>query len=115
VRHLYLFVDTELHQRVEKAAAAVGMKIAPWLRHLVRQMTIGDFPAGWQEARSEERSHDSPTYGTRLGASKAEVIRRLIAQATTEDVPNSWQVRAAERSVTPMRRRGMRDHQAIPR
>ena len=47
--HLYLYVDTDLHQRVEKAATAAGMKIAPWLRHMVRQITITDFPASWQE------------------------------------------------------------------
>ena len=59
-------------------------------------MTIQDFPASWQEARSEERSPDSRTYGTRFmlrldepsqtklqqlvnqfGASKAEIIRHL--------------------------------------
>jgi hypothetical protein len=62
VRHLYLFVDPELHQRVEKAAIAEGVKIAPWLRHTVRRITVGDFPASWQEARSEKRSHDSHIY-----------------------------------------------------
>jgi hypothetical protein len=29
VRHLYLYVDTELHEQVEKAAIAAGVKIAP--------------------------------------------------------------------------------------
>jgi hypothetical protein len=32
VRHLYLYVEAELHERVEKAATAAGVKIAPWLR-----------------------------------------------------------------------------------
>ena len=49
VRHLFLFVDTELHRRVEKAAIAAGVKISPWLRHMVRQMTMTDFPVSWQE------------------------------------------------------------------
>ena len=66
VRHLYLYVKSELHERVEKAACRSGVKIAPWLRHMVRQITIADFPASWQEARSPERSHDSRTYGTRF-------------------------------------------------
>src|SRR5215475_10749541 len=66
VRHLYLYVKSDLHERVEKAATAAGMNIAPWLRHMVRQMTITDFPAIWQEARSEERSHDSRTYTERF-------------------------------------------------
>jgi predicted transcriptional regulator len=53
VRHLHLYVASDLHAQVGKAAAAVGMKIAPWLRHMVRQMTTADFPASWQEARLE--------------------------------------------------------------
>jgi hypothetical protein len=93
VRHLHLSVASDLHAQVEKAATAAGMKMVPWLRHMVRQITMSDFPASWQEARSEERSHDSRTYGTRFmlrlddpsqvklrqlsrqfGGSKAEVI-----------------------------------------
>jgi predicted DNA-binding protein len=115
VRHLYLYVESELYERLEKAAAAVGMKIASWLRHMVRQMTIADFPASWQEERSEERSHDSHMYAKRFmmrldepsqiklqelvkqfGSSKAEIIRQLIAQANDEDFPPSWRMRAAE-------------------
>jgi hypothetical protein len=118
VRHLYLYVEAELHAQAQKAAIAAGVKIAPWLRHMVRQITISDFPASWQEERSEERSHDSRIYGTRFmlrldehsqtklqqlvkqfGASKAEVIRQLIAQANDEDFPKSWQTRAAEHRV----------------
>jgi len=118
VRHLYLYVEPKLHERVEKAAAAAGVKTAPWLRHMVRQIKITDFPASWQEERSPERSHDSRSYGTRFmlrldepsqtklqqlvkqfGASKAEIIRQLIAQANAEDFPKSWQMRAAEHRV----------------
>jgi hypothetical protein len=116
VRHLYLYVASDLHARVEKAATAAGMTIAPWLRHMVRQVTIADFPASWREAQSEERSHDSRTYGRRFmlrlddstetklqqlvkhfGVSKAEVIRQLVAQAEPEDFPPDWHTRAAER------------------
>jgi hypothetical protein len=96
------------------------MKIAPWLRHMVRLMTIADVPARWQEARSEERSHDSRTYGIRLmlrlddlsqtklqqlieqfRTSKAEVIRQLIAQAEPEDFPPSWHMTAAAHRAHP--------------
>jgi hypothetical protein len=113
VRHLYLYVDTELHERVEEAAIAAGVKSAPWLRSMVRQITTADFPASWEVARSEERSHDSRTYGTRFmlrldepslialqklvgrfGVSKAEIIRQLIIQARNEDFPPRWQMRA---------------------
>ena len=115
VRHLYFYVASDLHSRVEKAANAAGMKIAPWLRHMVRRITMTDFPASWQQERSEERSHDSHTYGTRFmlrldessqtklqqlvkqfGASKADIIRQLIAQANDEHFPKSWHKRAAE-------------------
>ena len=118
MRHLYLYVESELHERAEKAAIAAGVKFAPWLRYMVRQIMITDFPASWRQAQSEERSHDSRTYGTRFmlrldepsqtklqhlvkqfGASKAEIIRQLIAQAEPEDFPSSWHMRAAERHV----------------
>jgi len=118
VRHLYLHVASDLHARVEKAATAAGVNIAPWLRHMVRQITMADFPASWQEARSEERSHDSRTYGTRFmlrldeasqsklqqfitqfSASKADIIRHLIAQAKPEQFPERWHLRAAERRL----------------
>jgi hypothetical protein len=56
VRHLYLYVASALHERVEKAAIATGMKIAPWLRRMVRQITITDFPL------YREKSHVSRTY-----------------------------------------------------
>jgi hypothetical protein len=123
VRHLYLYVASDLHARVAKAATAAGMNIAPWLRHMVRRITMADFPASWQEARSEERSHDSHTYGTRFmlrldepsqiklqslvkqyGVSKAEIIRQLIAQAEPEDFPPSWKMRAAEHRGQPSER-----------
>jgi hypothetical protein len=113
VRHLYLYVEAGLHDQVQKAAAAAGVKIAPWLRHMVRQITIPDFPASWKEERPAGRSYDSHVYTERFmlrldelsktklqhlvehyGASKANIIRQLIAQAETEDFPPSWQKRA---------------------
>jgi hypothetical protein len=113
VRHLYLCVDTVLHAQVEQAVTAAGMNNAPWLRSMVRQMTIDDFPASWQAVTSEERSHDSHTYGKRFmlrldvpsetklqylisqfGASKAAIIRPFLVQAKPKDFPKSWQMRA---------------------
>jgi hypothetical protein len=118
VRQLFLYVTSDLHEQVRKAATAAGVKIAPWLRHMVRQIIIADFPASWQEARLEGRSHDSHTYGIRFmlrldepsqtklqqlikefGTSKAAIIRHLIAQAQLEDFPASWHMRAAEQRV----------------
>jgi hypothetical protein len=118
VHHLSLYVASELHERVEKAATAVGVKPAAWLRHMVRQITIADFPTSWQEERSEKHSHDSRTYDTRfmlrfdhltrekledlsthLTKPASEIIRHLITQAEPEDFPKSWQMRAKERST----------------
>jgi ferredoxin-NADP reductase len=116
VRHLHLYVPSELYEQVERAAAAAGMNIAAWLRHMVRQISIADFPTSWREARPEVRAHDSPRYGTRFmlrldepseaklqqpveqfGVSKADVVRQLLAQVHEQDFPKSWQRRAAQR------------------
>ena len=95
----------------------------PWLRHMVRQIALTDFPASWQEAQAEERSHDSRTYGTRFmlrldhltqekldalsahfAKPAAAIIRQLIAQAEPNDFPPSWQMRAAEYHTRQARR-----------
>jgi predicted transcriptional regulator len=118
VHHLSLYVASDLHEQVQKAATAAGVKGALWLRHMVRQITATDFPASWQAATPRERSHDSRTHTERFmlrldepsqtklqqlikqfGASKAAIIRHLIAQTEPEDFPKSWHIRAAERHV----------------
>jgi hypothetical protein len=123
VRHLHLYVESKLHERIEKEVIAAGVKIAPWLRHMVGQITMTDFPRSWQEERSPGRSHDSRSYGKRFmlrldepsqttlqqlgkqfGASKATVIRQLIAQAHPEDFPPSWHIRDAERRTQQVQR-----------
>jgi hypothetical protein len=114
VRHLYLLVGTALHARVEKSATAACVKSAPWLRSMVRQITLTDVPASWHEATPEERSHDSRIYDTRgmlrldqtsqtklqqlishLRASTADIIHHLMLQATPEDFPTSWHLNTA--------------------
>ena len=123
VHHLYFYVASELHEQVKKAAAAAGLKTAPWLRHMVRQITIADFAASWQEATPRERSHDSRTYtgrfmlrlddltqakledlSTHFDTSAAEIIRQLITQAEPENFPKSWQMRITERRAQQPRR-----------
>jgi hypothetical protein len=118
VRHLSLYVASELHEHVQQAATAAGLKAAPWLRHRVRQITITDFLASWQEVTPRERSHDSRTHTERFmlrldepsqttlqqlikefGTSKAAIIRQLIIQAKPKDFPKSWQMRATERRM----------------
>lgn len=103
VRHLSLYVASALYEQIERAATDAGVKTAPWLRHMVRQITIADFPSSWQEEPPAERSHDSRVYGTRFmlrldassqaklqqlarecGASQAAIIRQLIVQAKPE-------------------------------
>jgi hypothetical protein len=120
VRHLHLYVSSDLQERVQKAATAVGVKIAPWLRQMVRHITLTDFPTSWQEATPRTRSHDSRMYIKRFmlrldepshtkleqlikefGTSKAEITRHLIAHAKPEDLPPSWHLKAAERRTSP--------------
>jgi hypothetical protein len=48
MRYRYFYVASDLLEQVEKAATAAGLNIAPWLRHMVRQITITNFPASWQ-------------------------------------------------------------------
>jgi hypothetical protein len=127
VCHLYCYVDAGLYKAVQQAAAAAGVHMASWLRQMVRHIPLADFPASWQAARSEARSHDSRRYATRamlrldaasrrtlqgfvehFGVPKAAIIRQLILQATPEDFPPSWQMRATERHTAqarPARRR----------
>jgi predicted DNA-binding protein len=123
VRHLYLSVEVALHQRVQQAAAALGMDMGPWLRHVVRRVSVTDFPGSWQEERSEERSHESRTYqkrfmlrldaltgekleslSTHFDRPAAEIIRQLVAQANIDAFPKSWHMRAAERRGKQARR-----------
>jgi hypothetical protein len=44
VHHLYLDVPSDLQDQIETAASAAGVKVAPWLHHMVRQISIEDFP-----------------------------------------------------------------------
>jgi predicted DNA-binding protein len=116
VRHLSLYVDAGLYEAVRKAAAAAGVTTAPWLRHLVRHICLADFPAGWQAAHVDERSHESRRYGkrfmlrldeptwatlealsTHFERPAAEIIRQLLAQATPNTFPASWHRRVAAR------------------
>jgi hypothetical protein len=101
VHHLCCYVDSNLYEEVQKATTAAGVNIAPWLRHMVAQIPITDFPGNWQEERSERRSHDSRVYGARFmlrldrasetalqrlaeqfNLPRAEIIRQLLVQAT---------------------------------
>lgn len=97
-------------------ASAAGMHMAPWLRTMVRPISMADFPASWEVERVKERSRDSWIYGRRVmlrldalsetmlqplitpfGASKTHIIRQSVTQATPEHVPTSWQLRAKAR------------------
>lgn len=116
VHHLYLYVDSDLYEAVQKAATTAGVTTAPWLRYMVRHIRLADFPASWQEGQAEERSHDSRRYGkrftlrlddstwgklkalsTHFKTSGAEIIRQLLAQATPDTFPTSWHLRVVKR------------------
>jgi hypothetical protein len=122
VRHLHVYVDAPLHEHVATAAAGAGGTIAVWLRQMIRQITLTDFPVSWQEAHAEGRSHDSRRYGirfmlrldapsgaklqqlgTHFGVSRAVIIRQLIAHAPPDAFPRSWHTRAAEHRAQPSR------------
>jgi hypothetical protein len=118
----FFMVDAELHQQVKDVAKAAGVDVAPWMRHMMRQIRRADFPKSWQARKTEQRnttaqrSHDSRQYWKRLmlrlddqaserledlatyfGEPNAEVIRQLIVQAKREDFPQSWHLAVAER------------------
>lgn len=121
VQHLFVTLDIELHRQMGEAARASRYPAAAWLRHLLRQITVADFPASWQAAAGTSagrRSHDSRVYGARFmlrldaasettlqrlaerfDVPRAEIIRQLLAQATPDTFPASWHRRVAERHV----------------
>jgi hypothetical protein len=125
----FFMVDAALHRQVKAAATGAGVNVAPWMRHMMRQVRPSDFPKSWQMRTREQResasqrSHDSRYYGTRFmlrldamararlealashfDASQAELIRQLIIQAKVEDFPPSWHLAAGERRRRPRRR-----------
>jgi hypothetical protein len=126
VCHLYLYMDSDLYEAVQKAATTAGVHTAPWLRHIVRHIRMADFPPSWRAGQADGRPHESRRYGKRfmlrldeptwatLGAwstyferSAAEIIRQLLARATLDTFPASWHRRVIERhgeQARPVRR-----------
>jgi predicted transcriptional regulator len=128
VRRLFFIVESELYQQVRRAAGAAGGAIAPWLRHMLREITVVDFPASWRAGEAsrqgspEGHSHDSRAYGQRFmlrldeptwetleslskhfKKSSAEIIRQLVAQATPEAFSTSWRLAAVEHRLQDAR------------
>jgi predicted transcriptional regulator len=112
VRTVGMLLVPELLQQVQEAAATHGATVAAWVRQMLREVRIDDFPESWRlgvaGVRSHESGYDQRRFMLRLDdeTSKklgtltrgfdrpaAEVIRQLIAQATLADFPPSWQVR----------------------
>jgi hypothetical protein len=48
INHFFFVVDAHLHQDVGKAAKGAGLDVAPYLRHMLREITAADFPRSWQ-------------------------------------------------------------------
>jgi hypothetical protein len=118
VHHLSLYVASDLHEQVEKAATDARVNIAPWLRHMVRQVAITGFPPSWQEATPCERSHDSRTHSKRfmlcLDEPSQTKLQQLIKEFGTSKaaIIRFWKPYDTQRSKDP------RDHspcQAHPR
>jgi predicted DNA-binding protein len=122
ITSFFFMVDAALHQQMREAAQSAGGDVAPWVRHMMRQIREEDFPQSWQartrdrQTPTGQRSHDSRQYGKRFmlrlddqtwarleelatyfGEPNAEVIRQLIIQAKVEDFPQSWQLAVEER------------------
>jgi predicted transcriptional regulator len=125
----FFTVEAELHRQVREAAQAAGVDMAPWVRHMMCQISRTDFPKSWQAGKagmrhaSSHRSHDSRYYGkrfmlrldasawarleelaSRFDESHAEIIRQLIVQAKLEDFPPSWHLAVGERRSRQRRR-----------
>jgi len=70
------------------------VKAAAWLRHMIRQVTIEDFPASWQDVPPPDRSHDSRTYTARfmlrLDATSSLKLQELVDRF---DVPKATIIR----------------------
>ena len=129
VHHVFFIVDTALHQQVKDVAQAAGVDVAPWVRHLMRQVRRTDFPKSWQAGNrtqrkpASQRSHNSRQYWKRFmlrlddqasarleelashfGEPHAEVICQLIIQVRLDDFPPSWHVAVEERRQRQVRR-----------
>lgn len=106
-------------------------------RHLMRQITVADFPASWQadpldpaSPSADERSHDSRHDGKRFmlrlddptwekleefskhfDQSAAEIIRQLVHHTTLKDFPAAWQMAGGPRRTHPRRNASTRRRQ----
>jgi predicted transcriptional regulator len=120
VRTVGMLLEPERLQQVQAAAEIHGATVAVWLRQVMREVKIDDFPESWHAGRIGVRSHDSQTHGQRFmlrldettaqklqelvaqfGMSRAAIIRQLIAQAKAEDFLPGWQLVAVERQRFP--------------
>jgi predicted HicB family RNase H-like nuclease len=128
-QNLSVRVTEDLRQQVYDTAAASGVPVSTWLRHVMQHITPDDFRTnGPPEITSEDeeedrtrrglRSHESQRYARRFmirvdeatgrklalfmqtfERPAAEIIRHLIAQATLEDFPRGWLLAAQERRL----------------
>jgi predicted DNA-binding antitoxin AbrB/MazE fold protein len=72
---------------------------------MIRQVTIQDFPASWQEATPHERSHDSRTYTERfmlrLDTTSSLKLQELVHRF---DVPKAARARFTNGVLEPLER-----------
>jgi hypothetical protein len=110
VRHLSLYVPSELHEQVQKAATAAGVKGAQWLRHMVRQITITDFPATRQAATPRERFHDSRTHTERFMLRLDEPSQTKLQQLIKEFGTSKAAIIRFRKPYDTQRSKDPRDH-----
>jgi hypothetical protein len=109
---VHMLVEPALWQQVQGAVALKGVSVAAWVRQVMRNVTIADFPASWRAGKTAPRSHESGHYRRRFMLRlddetsrklemfihafrpAAEVIRQLIGQAKPDDCPESGHLAA---------------------
>jgi hypothetical protein len=57
-----ILLEPELFQQVQEAAAAHSASVACWLRHVLQQINLDDFPPSWRIEETTVRSHESSYY-----------------------------------------------------
>jgi hypothetical protein len=59
VRTVGMLLEPELLQQVQEAAATHGATVAAWVRQMLREVRIDDFPERWRLGVAGARSHES--------------------------------------------------------
>jgi len=106
--HLFFLVDSELPQQARQAAEATRGEVAPWLRHMLREITVRDFPGSWRAGQASRQGAEEAapmSLGRTAGASCDGLMSRrgrywsLCLSTSKSRAPRSFA------SASPRRRR----------